>query len=53
VLTYALGRTLEEEPALIDATLASFRDRGSLRALIESVVLSAAFRQQLSGGGMP
>jgi len=53
VLTYALGRTLEDESEMIDATLASYRDTGTLRALIESVVLSAAFRQQLSAGGTP
>jgi hypothetical protein len=53
MLTYALGRGLEEEAALIDATLESFRGEGTLRALIESVVLSAAFRQQLSAGGTP
>jgi hypothetical protein len=53
VLTYALGRPLEDEPALVDATLASFKERGTLGALIESVALSDAFRQQLDVGGAP
>jgi hypothetical protein len=53
VLTYALGRTLQDEPALIDATLASFRPAGTLRALLEAVVSSAAFREQPSAGGTP
>jgi hypothetical protein len=53
VLTYALGRTVDEEAALIDRTLASFESEGTLRALIETVVLSSAFRQQLNTGGTP
>jgi hypothetical protein len=53
VLTYALGRSLEQEPALVDATVASFEARGTLRALIESIVLSDAFRQQLGAGVAP
>jgi hypothetical protein len=53
VLTYALGREVEDEAGLIDATLASFRDQGTLRGLIESAVSSAAFRQQLNAGGTP
>jgi hypothetical protein len=53
LLTYALGRTVDDEPALIDATLASFHDTGTLRALIESVVLSSAFRRQLNAGATP
>ena len=53
VLTYALGRMLDGESALVDETLASFEDRGTLRALLEAVVLSDAFRQQLSAGGTP
>jgi hypothetical protein len=51
VLTYALARSLSEDGALIDATLASFKSEGTLRALIETVVLSAAFRQQREEGG--
>ncbi len=50
VLTYALGRTLEDETALVEATLASFQGRGTLRALLETVVLSPAFRQERTGG---
>ncbi|HKP58992.1 MAG TPA: DUF1592 domain-containing protein [Polyangiales bacterium] len=53
VLTYAFGRTVDDEAELIDQTLASFRERGTLRALLESVVLSGAFRSQPSAGGMP
>jgi hypothetical protein len=52
VLTYALGRTLDDEPALVDETLASLDDRGTLPALLEAVVLSDAFRglQSPKGG---
>jgi hypothetical protein len=50
VLTYALGRTLDDEAELIDQTLASYRDRGTLRALLEAVVSSDAFRR---AGGAP
>jgi Protein of unknown function (DUF1592)/Protein of unknown function (DUF1588)/Protein of unknown function (DUF1587)/Protein of unknown function (DUF1595)/Protein of unknown function (DUF1585) len=53
LLTYALGRSVDAEIALIDDTLASFESSGTLRALIESIVLSSAFRQQLNAGGTP
>jgi hypothetical protein len=53
VLTYALGRSLEQEPELVDATLANFQDRGTLRALIESIALSDSFRRQLGAGSGP
>jgi hypothetical protein len=51
VLTYALARSLEQDGALIDSTLADFEADGTLRALIESVVLSTAFREQRAEGG--
>lgn len=53
LLTYTLGRTLDEEPALVDSTLQAFRERGTLRALLEVVVTSSAFRAQPNSGGMP
>lgn len=53
VLTYAFGRAVDDETALIDRTFAASRDRGTLPALLEAVVLSADFRQQLSAGGTP
>jgi hypothetical protein len=51
VLTYALARSLEHDGALIDATLERFQAEGTLRALIEAVVLSDAFRRQREAGG--
>lgn len=51
VLTYALARSLERDGALIDQTLTRFKEQGTLRALLEAVVLSDAFRQQREAGG--
>ncbi|HKO90497.1 MAG TPA: DUF1592 domain-containing protein, partial [Polyangiaceae bacterium] len=51
LLTFSLQRSLEDDVELIDATLARFKQTGTLRALIEAVVLSPAFRQQRAGEG--
>lgn len=50
LLTYALGRAMEREGSLVDATLERAKAKGTLRALIEAVVLSDAFRKELSPG---
>ncbi|MFT3927767.1 MAG: DUF1592 domain-containing protein [Myxococcales bacterium] len=46
LLTYALGRTLGSEPDLVAHTVASYKPQGTLRAMIESIVLGDAFRYQ-------
>jgi hypothetical protein len=51
LLTFALQRSLENDVALIDAIVKRFKPAGTLRALIEQVVLSEAFRQQREQGG--
>ncbi|HEX6244538.1 MAG TPA: DUF1588 domain-containing protein, partial [Polyangiales bacterium] len=50
VLTFALQRSLDQDAQLVDAILSRFKPAGSLRALIEAVVLSEAFRQQREQG---
>ncbi len=53
VLTYAIGRGFgDEDAAMIDAVVAAARKGdGSLRAIIESVVLSDAFRKRRAVAG--
>jgi hypothetical protein len=46
LLTYALGRSLEKEQPLVDSTL-RVKGQPTVKALIENIVLSEAFRQQL------
>ena len=46
LLTYALGRSLEQDEDLLDATL-ELSGPATLSALIENIVMSAAFREQL------
>jgi Protein of unknown function (DUF1592)/Protein of unknown function (DUF1588)/Protein of unknown function (DUF1587)/Protein of unknown function (DUF1585)/Protein of unknown function (DUF1595) len=53
LLIYALGRSLAGERALVQRILDGAGERASLRALIEQIVTSDAFRQQLDGGGEP
>jgi hypothetical protein len=46
LLTYALGRSLDGDDALVESTL-MVSGTPTVRALIETIVLSDAFRQQL------
>jgi hypothetical protein len=49
LLTYALGRPMDAEGALVDALHTALGTKGSFRSLVASVVLSDAFRTTLGG----
>jgi hypothetical protein len=53
LLTYALGRAMVREGNLVDVTLERAKAKGTLRALLEAVVLRDAFRKELSPGDEP
>ncbi|HEY6879493.1 MAG TPA: DUF1592 domain-containing protein [Polyangiales bacterium] len=50
LLTYALGRSMNEEADLVDALEERAQGAGTFRALIEAVVMSEAFRAQRGEG---
>ncbi|MFM2419153.1 MAG: hypothetical protein RL385_3876 [Pseudomonadota bacterium] len=53
LVTYALGRNLQEDADLVDSLVASLPPAASFRTVVEALVLSPSFRSERSEGSKP